>query len=106
MKKFVMISLLLVVTFTFGSIAAAGNKEELTAPQGGIINGCFHKVNGQLRIVDSSGICKPDEFAISWNQAGSATSAGIGPSGISWKGAWSDSAAYVINDGVSYQGSS
>ena len=101
-----MISFLLVMTFTFSSIAAAGNKPELTAPEGGIINGCYQKVNGQLRIVGGSGVCRPDEFAISWNQAGSAPSARMGLSGITWKGAWSNSTAYAINDGVSYQGSS
>ncbi len=94
------------VVFTVSSIAVAGNKTELTAPEGGIINGCYHKVNGQLRIVNGTGSCRPDEFAISWNQASVAPLAGSVPLGITWKGAWSDLAAYTINDAVSYQGSS
>jgi len=106
MKKFIMISFLLVITLIFGSIATAGQRPELPAPDGNVINGCYQKVNGQLRISGGPGMCRPDEFAISWNQAGSVQSASSGPSGIVWRGAWSNTTAYAINDGVSYQGSS
>ncbi len=36
----------------------------------GVINGCYKKVNGQLRVIDSTDFCGPSEGSISWNQAG------------------------------------
>ncbi len=88
--------------FTFSFIAMGGSKAESA---GNIISGCYQKNNGQLRIA-VSGICRPDEIAISWNQADSGPSAGPGQSGIIWRGEWSNSTAYAINDAVSYNGSS
>ena len=38
---------------------------------GGVINGCYKSVNGQLRLIDpASDSCLPSETAISWNQTG------------------------------------
>jgi hypothetical protein len=35
-----------------------------------IINGCKQKNDGQLRIVNNPGACRPSEIAISWNTTG------------------------------------
>jgi hypothetical protein len=38
---------------------------------GGVINGCYKSVNGQLRLIDpATDNCNPSETPISWNQAG------------------------------------
>jgi hypothetical protein len=36
----------------------------------GEIHGCYNKVNGQLRVIDTDGECKQPESAISWNRVG------------------------------------
>ena len=36
----------------------------------GVINGCYQKNQGQLRIVAAGTACRPDENAISWNVQG------------------------------------
>src|SRR6266705_3294885 len=55
---------------------------------GGLINGCFQKSTGKLRVIDPSSsrpslrACHPDEVAIYWNQVGPAGPAGPpGPAG-------------------------
>src|SRR5713101_2801019 len=55
---------------------------------GGVINGCFQKSTGKLRVIDPSSrrpplrACHPDEVAIQWNQVGPAGPAGpSGPAG-------------------------
>ena len=35
--------------------------------QGNEIYGCYHKDNGQLRILGKPGACRPSEMPISWN---------------------------------------
>ena len=36
----------------------------------GVINGCYQKIVGHLRVVDpGTGDCRPSEVAITWNQA-------------------------------------
>jgi hypothetical protein len=48
---------------------------------GGVINGCYTAVSGNLRIVDGT-TCLPKETPISWNQAGTPGPAGpAGPAG-------------------------
>ena len=37
---------------------------------GGVIQGCYKKNNGQLRVVSSAAACDSSEVAISWNQKG------------------------------------
>jgi hypothetical protein len=38
---------------------------------GGVINGCYQKVEGQLRVIDSdTDSCRPSEVAIAWNEQG------------------------------------
>ena len=106
MKKAIIINFIALIIFTLCSSALAASKSELPAPDGNVINACYQKVNGQLRIVSGPGICRTDEFAISWNQVSSVSSASSGASGIVWRGPWSNITAYAINDAVSYQGSS
>src|SRR6266516_775165 len=54
---------------------------------GGLINGCFQKSTGKLRVIDPSSsrpslrACHPDEVAIHWNQVGPAGPPG--PPGLS-----------------------
>jgi hypothetical protein len=37
----------------------------------GVINGCYNKATGMLRVIDTStDNCRPNEVAISWNQTG------------------------------------
>ncbi len=48
----------------------------------GAINGCYKKVNGQLRIMTDHKGCTPSETPISWNQTASQGTAGpMGPVG-------------------------
>jgi hypothetical protein len=35
-----------------------------------VINGCYHKTNGKLRIVSDPSLCKKKEIPIVWNQVG------------------------------------
>ncbi len=38
---------------------------------GGVINGCYQKVEGQLRVIDpGADSCRPAEIPIVWNQLG------------------------------------
>jgi hypothetical protein len=38
---------------------------------GGVINGCYKSVNGQLRLIDpATDSCNPSETPISWGQTG------------------------------------
>jgi hypothetical protein len=53
----------------------------------GVINGCYNKTTGNLRVVDSGSPCTNAESALSWNQAGTQGQPGPqgpqGPSGSS-----------------------
>ena len=50
---------------------------------GGVINGCYQKNVGNLRVIDPSAgdSCRPSEIAISWNQTGPQGQTGQGPPG-------------------------
>jgi len=48
---------------------AAGAATIIPGP-GGTITGCYQKVNGQLRVVDSATDCHPSENVLTWNQQG------------------------------------
>jgi len=54
-------------------------------PSNGVINGCYTKSTGDLRVIDSAGACKSAETPIAWNQVGPAGSPGAagspGPTG-------------------------
>src|SRR4029453_13732900 len=69
--------------FTFGRwrwlsagvvVAAVGGGAALASipDSSGVINGCYQKNVGNLRVIDSSAgdSCRPSEIAISWSQTG------------------------------------
>lgn len=56
----------LVASVLAGGIAWAGIPDA-----GGVINGCYQKVQGQLRVIDpGTDDCRPSEIAITWSQQG------------------------------------
>ena len=62
----------IVVTAVVGGLAAAGAAYASIPDAGGVIHGCYKKVGGALRVVDSSvGMrCNGSETALPWNQVG------------------------------------
>lgn len=72
MKKFILMSFIAAVIFTYSSMAMAASKAppQPPAPSANVLTGCYQKVNGQLRIVTSASQCRPSEIAISWNITG------------------------------------
>ena len=63
--------------------ALAGGVAWATIPSsGGVINGCYQKNDGQLRVVDTAGACRASELALSWSQTGPQGAQGAqGPQG-------------------------
>ena len=59
---------------------AAGVSVAAGVGGGNVIQGCYGKSNGRLRVVTAAGDCKNDELAISWNRRGPAGPAG--PPGV------------------------
>ena len=55
-----------------GTLGAAGIAVASIPGQGGVINGCYNKTNGELRVIDSAAgdTCRNHESAIQWNQTG------------------------------------
>lgn len=78
MKRFAVAGAAIAASAAIAGVALA------TIPNAGVINGCFDKNNGQLRVIDAqaaAGCLKP-ETAISWNQIGPQGEQGIqGPVG-------------------------
>ena len=53
------------------SVLAGGIAWAAIPGAGGVINGCYQKVEGQLRVIDpDTESCNPSEVAISWNEQG------------------------------------
>jgi hypothetical protein len=54
------------------AFAVAGGIAWATIPgAGGVINGCYQKNEGQLRVIDpGTSNCRPSEVAIVWNEQG------------------------------------
>jgi len=51
-------------------LALGGGVAFATIPgAGGVIHGCYTKLNGAVRVIDT-GSCRPTESALNWNQAG------------------------------------
>lgn len=49
----------------------AGGVAFATIPSAdGVINGCYQKNEGMLRVIDDAGACRTSEIAISWNHVG------------------------------------
>jgi len=66
-----------VTAAVIGGVAAAAIPDNA-----GAIHGCYNRVNGGLRVVDSGATCKPGEVALPWNQQGTKGPAGPpGPPG-------------------------
>jgi hypothetical protein len=57
-------------------LAAGGIAYAAIPGPGGVIQGCYQKSGGSLRVVDSAASCKPSEKSLSWDQRGA-----TGPSG-------------------------
>jgi hypothetical protein len=67
-----------------GLVLAGGVAYASIPDAAGVIHGCYQKVNGQLRVIDTSrgGTCSPSENALSWNQTGPTGAQGpTGPTG-------------------------
>ena len=66
-----------------GAIVATALAEMTWAVPGpGVIQGCYMKTNGQLRIVGTAADCGPSELALSWNEVGPSGAQGeTGPTG-------------------------
>jgi hypothetical protein len=69
MKKLITTAFMIVIGITIFVLPCFGQ----------VINGCYQKNNGQLRIVNSASDCRPSEVFISWNQSGSPGP--VGPQG-------------------------
>jgi hypothetical protein len=53
------------------TVLAGGVAWAAIPSQGGTINGCYQKVEGQLRVIDArSDTCRPSELPIAWNEQG------------------------------------
>ena len=59
MKKLTMTTGIIIATITILGF--------LCYAHGSVINGCYKKTNGQLRVVNSPNDCGPSEVSISWN---------------------------------------
>jgi hypothetical protein len=69
---------LTVLAVIAAGLAAGGIAYASVPDASGVIHGCYQKVNGQLRVIDSStDNCGPSEVALNWNQTGPQ-----GPSGV------------------------
>jgi hypothetical protein len=52
-------------------VLAGGIAAHVFPGSGGVINGCYKKNEGQLRVIDPrTDTCRPSEVAIAWNKEG------------------------------------
>jgi hypothetical protein len=79
----------LVVAGVAATLAFASAVAWASIPDGaGVIHGCYQKVNGQLRVIDTDKgqICNPSENPLNWNQTGPQGAQGAqgpqGPAGL------------------------
>ncbi|WP_218006755.1 collagen-like protein [Microtetraspora fusca] len=63
--------------FAVGGMATASSAS--TAAK--VIYGCVNKKTGYVRIVNATTVCKPTEYKIYWNQAGTPGAVGVGGTG-------------------------
>jgi len=61
-----------IVTAALAALAVAGGAAYVTIPDGGgVINGCYNRQSGALRVIDTASAgCRAAEIAISWSQSG------------------------------------
>jgi hypothetical protein len=62
MKKTITMVVAILIMVIFTGITCYGSDK--------VIHGCYKKNNGQLRIVNDPGECRPPEISIFWNKAG------------------------------------
>jgi hypothetical protein len=62
MKKTITIVVAILTVVIFTGITSYGSDK--------VIHGCYQKINGQLRIVNDPGECRPPEISIFWNKVG------------------------------------
>jgi hypothetical protein len=58
------------IALTALAVALGGVAYATIPDSNGAIHGCYQKNNGNLRVVQSSGECRNDENALTWNQQG------------------------------------
>src|SRR6185503_18676131 len=65
------------------AVVAAGSFAFAAVPSpGGVINGCYNRSNGQMRVIDPPQQCTSAERALSWNAEGPTGATGAtGPTG-------------------------
>ncbi len=64
-RRHVLVAIASALALTAGGFAWAA------IPSGGVISGCYQKVEGHLRIIDpATAACNPSEVAITWSQTG------------------------------------
>ena len=78
----------------------------VVADNGSTITACAQKNNGQLRLVQSAGECRPSEIAVQWNGAGVQGPQGpVGPTGPTGaKGATGATGAQGVQGPIGAQG--
>lgn len=85
-------SKIIVLVLSIGTLAVGAGMALAQIPgPGGVINGCYTKSTGGIRIIDSAASCKSGETSLNWNQTGPAGATGaqgakgdagaIGPAG-------------------------
>ena len=75
-------TVLIVVVGAAAAGVVAGVAWATIPGSGGVIQGCYQKNVGNLRVVETSSDCKPSELAVSWNQKGEKGDTGaVGPVG-------------------------
>lgn len=70
MRKFILIGIIFMMSVMFSSVAMAKSKQNPAGEPSIVVNGdviqaCYKKINGQLRVVSDPGQCRPSEFPIS-----------------------------------------
>lgn len=75
-------TVLIVVVGAAAAGVVAGVAWATIPGSGGVIQGCYQKNVGNLRVVEASSDCKPSELSVSWNQKGEKGDTGaVGPIG-------------------------
>ena len=75
-------TVLIVVVGAAAAGTVAGVAWATIPGSGGVIQGCYQKNVGNLRVVEASSDCKPSELSVSWNQKGEKGDTGaVGPIG-------------------------
>lgn len=73
-KSFFVVGFIAIMTLIFGSTAVAKTKPKPSTPptlvvNGTIVNTCYQKINGQLRVVSDPTQCRPSEFPLALSAA-------------------------------------